>query len=123
MGDKLLKCFQLSYDFLNSHDKSTKQVLDFAILDLQTIRYCRPALDLAYFFCSSTSPNFRKAHLREMQEYYYNELFKQLQTLGKYSKDMYTFDMLLQDYNECFPWGFVMGFAHAQVIVSYVYFI
>jgi hypothetical protein len=35
------------------------------ILDLQTVKYGRPGIELAYFLGSSTSPDQRNTHLSE----------------------------------------------------------
>ena len=89
---------------------------DVIILDLQNSKLGRPGLELAYFFCSSTSPEQRKNHLDDLLQLYYDEFLKQLTMLGGgCEKTCYTFNELKDDLNECYSYGFVLGCLHSQV--------
>lgn len=86
------------------------------MLDLQNSKLGRPGLELAYFFCSSTSPEQRKLHLVDLLELYYDEFNQQLTQLGGGIEEaVYTFEDLLEDFNECYSYGFILGCLHSQV--------
>ena len=95
-----------------------KDPTDVAIVDLQNTRIGRPGMELSYFFCSSTSPQQRKDHFEELLKYYYDCFFEELKNLGNNSEPHFTFEDLKQDYNECYPFGFIMGCMHSQVYDS-----
>ena len=86
------------------------------MVDLQNTKLGRPGVEMAYFFCSSTSPEQRKGHLVELLRFYYDEFCEQLTLLGGgCEKECYTFEELMHDFNECYPFGFIMGCMHSQV--------
>jgi hypothetical protein len=85
------------------------------ILDLQNTRLGRPGLELAYFFCSSTSPQQRKENFEELFQFYYDQFFLELTILGDTSKPFFSLEDLKKEYDECYTFGFVMGCMHSQV--------
>lgn len=85
------------------------------MLDLQLCRISRPAHDLGYFFGSSTKPTFRKEHMKPLLQYYYDIFVKELKAYG-YSQDIYSFEDLMEDVKECWPYGYC--FAKLHTIVS-----
>ena len=104
-------------DFRYSND-SRADPTDVIIVDLQNTKLGRPGIELAYFFCSSTSPEQRKEHLDELLKLYYDEFFQQLTQLGGgCEKIVYTFEELKEEVNECYAFGFIMGCLHSQVIM------
>jgi hypothetical protein len=82
---------------------------------MQGTRFGRPGIELVYFFCSSTSPEQRKGHFDELLRFYYDRFFEELRSLGDNSEPLFSIDDLKRDYDECYPFGFAMGFAHSQV--------
>ena len=91
---------------------------DVAILDLQNTRLGRAGVELAYFFCSSTSPQQRKSHFEDLLKLYYDCFYTELNNLGDNSEPFFTFDDLKEEYNDCFSYGFILGCMHAQVEIS-----
>jgi hypothetical protein len=86
------------------------------IVDLQNTKLGRPGIELAYFFCSSTSPEQRKDHLSDLLRFYFDEFYEQLTLLGGgCEKTCFTFKEIMEDFNECYPFGFIMGCMHFQV--------
>jgi len=61
------------------------------------------------------SPEQRKGHFDELLRYYYDAFFEELKSLGDDSEPFFSFDDLKKEYDECYPFGFAMGFAHSQV--------
>ena len=88
---------------------------DLAIVDLQGTRIGRPGLELAYFFCSSTSPQQRRQHFDELIEFYFDRFVKELKDLESPFPVPFTLDELKKEYDDCFEFGFIMGCGHAQV--------
>ena len=84
-------------------------------MDLQNTRLGRPGIELAYFFCSSTSPEQRKNHFDELFKFYYDQFFHELQSLGDTSEPCFTLEELKADYDDCYAFGFIMGCMHSQV--------
>jgi len=91
--------------------------IDISIVDLQNTRLGRPGIELAYFFCSSTSPEQRKNHFEDLLRFYYDQFFEQLNNLGDKSEPFFTFEELKEEYDDCYAFGFIMGCMHAQVII------
>lgn len=87
---------------------------EIRVVDLQMVRRARPTIDLAYFFASSLSPEFRENHLQELLKYYHLSLTKCLVNLG-YDEDLYTFDSFKGNFEECYIYGVGYGTIHAQV--------
>ena len=94
----------------------SKDPTDVIMVDLQNTRIGRPGIELAYFFCSSTSPQQRKDHFEELLRVYYDSFFEELRNLGNTSEPYFTFEDLKQEYDECYNYGFIMGCMHAQVM-------
>ena len=86
-----------------------------SLLDLQNTRLGRPGIELAYFFCSSTSPQQRKEHFHDLFQLYYDQFFQELKDLGDNSDHQFSLEDLMAEYSECYHWGFVQGCVHAQV--------
>ena len=105
-----LMIFLCRYSTKNQSDPT-----DVSIVDLQGTRLGRPGVELAYFFCSSASPQQRKDHFQTLLKFYYNEFSNQLKSLGYNAESYLTFDELLTDFDECYPYGFITGCIHAQV--------
>ena len=84
-------------------------------VDLQGTRLGRPGLELAYFFCSSTSPMQRKNYFEDLLRFYYNQFCEELKSLGGPSEPCFSLDELKKEYDECYPYGFIMGCMHSQV--------
>ena len=85
---------------------------------MQGTRFVRPGIELVYFFCSSTSPEQRKGHFDELLRYYYDCFRDELKSVGGDSEPFFSFDDLKKDYDECYSFGFAMGFAHSQVYLN-----
>jgi hypothetical protein len=47
-------------------------------------------------------------------KFYYDCFFEELKNLGNTSEPYFTFEDLMKDYDECYPWG-IMGCIHSQV--------
>ena len=84
------------------------------------MRYTRPALDVVYFMTSSTSPAFRKTFLNSMLQLYHQQFVSELKSLGDNDEEVYSFNQFLEDYNDCFPWGLVLGLLHAQLFFDHL---
>ena len=91
---------------------------DITIIDLQLMKYTRPTVDLAYFFGSSTDATFRKKHLPSLLKTYHETLTSELKTLGY--ENLYSFQDLLEDFEDTWGFGFVMSCLHVQVRKSNV---
>ena len=85
------------------------------MVDLQLVRRARPSIDLVYLLGTSTGPEFREKHLEEILSFYHSTLIAGLTKFG-YSSDLYTYQQLKKDFDECFIFGFVMGTMNAMVI-------
>lgn len=108
--------FQTSDFFLRKmEDGSCK---DITIIDLQLMKYTRPTVDLAYFFGSSTDATFRKKHLPSLLKTYHETLTSELKTLGY--ENLYSFQDLIEDFDDTWGFGFVMSCLHVQVRKSNV---
>ena len=108
--------FQTSvFFFRKMEDGSCK---DITIIDLQLMKYTRPTVDLAYFFGSSTDASFRKKHLPSLLKTYHETLTSELKTLGY--ENLYSFQDLLEDFDDTWGFGFVMSCLHVQVRKSNV---
>ena len=100
---------------LNCRYSSQKDPTDVSIVDLQCTRLGRPGVELAYFFCSSTSPQQRKDHFQSLLQFYYNQLCNELKNLGANAESYFSFDDLHKDFDECYSYGFITGCFHSQV--------
>ena len=90
-------------------------VAEMQLIDLQLSRRARPAVDLAYFFGSSTKPWWRKEHMEDMLRYYHDRLMDQLKYHGYNDESLYPFERLKADMKECFPFGFSLALMHAAL--------
>lgn len=108
--------FLTAFFFTRYSDENRADPTDVVIVDLQNTKLGRLGIELAYFFCSTTSPEQRKDHLEELLQLYYDEFLQQLTQLGGgCEKTCYTLEKLKDDFNECYPFGFIMGCMHSQV--------
>ena len=97
---------------------AAKEPLEVSMVDLQSCRLGRPGIELAYFFCSSTTPQQRKEHFQDLFKFYYDQFFAELKDLGDNSEPQFTLEDLRAEFDEGYPWGFVQGCVHAQVTVQ-----
>ena len=97
-------------------DDETKSDIsnDLVIIDLQMSRIGSPASDILYFLGSSTSLDNRKKHLDQWLKLYHKTLMDDLATFG-HSKDIFTFEDLLDEVNHMWPFALETGIFHAQV--------
>ena len=91
---------------------------------MQSARIDRPGIELAYFFCSSTSPQQRADNFQDLLRHYFVSFFDELRNLGDTSEPFFTLEELKEEYDECYSFGFINGCAHAQVglFISFVVF-
>ena len=82
---------------------------------MQSARIDRPGIELAYFFCSSTSPQQRVDNFQDLLRHYFVSFFDELRNLGDTSEPFFTLEELKEEYDECYSFGFINGCAHAQV--------
>ena len=87
---------------------------DIRLVDLQMVRRGNPAVDLAYFFGTSTSPEMRKDHLDPLLRFYYDKLDSNLALLG-YPRKLYPFDVFLRDFKHSYFFGIILGSLHGMV--------
>ncbi len=93
------------------------------LLDLQIIRYARPAVDLVRLMACCTRAKFRHENTTELLKHYYEVIARRMKALGHDPDKVYPWDSLKSDYDECFVFGFVMAGFHLQVARFYkVYF-
>ena len=92
-----------------------------ALIDLQITRLGRPGMDLAYFLCSSTSPNQRKQHFDDLIQFYHDQFTQELKDLQGDFKAPFSLEELKQEYNDCYKFGFIMGCGHSQVLLLLFY--
>ncbi len=87
------------------------------LVDLQLVRYSTPALDLAYFLGSSTSPEYREKELDKLLEHYHSCLTGHLKRhFGpEAGSTVYPFDAFAKDFKECFIWAWCVSGTHCQV--------
>ena len=72
-------------------------------------------MDVVHFLTSSTAPAFQKANLDALLKYYHNGLMKELAVFGYNDTNLYTYENLLADYNECFTFGLVVELMNVHV--------
>ena len=77
------------------------------------IKYTRPSVDLVYFFGSSTDAAFRKKYKESLLRIYHENLTAELKIFGY--ENLYSFDDLLNDFEDTWGFGFVMSCLHVQV--------
>ncbi len=82
------------------------------MLDLQLVRLGKPSIDLAYFFGSSTKPEWRQQNLTRSLKFYHECLVDQLNYHGFQSK-ICSFKELQVDFDHHRPFMLVMGGWHA----------
>ena len=51
-------------------------------MDVSISKWASPAVDLAYFFYSSTTPNLRETHMEDMLGHYHDTFIRCLGELG-----------------------------------------
>jgi hypothetical protein len=108
--------FNIKYFFsFRCSPDNPEEVRDVVILDLQSTKVRRLGLELATLFCSSTSPQQRKGHFDELLRHYYETFFRELRSLGDDSKPFFSFDDLKEEYDECYLFGFALGFSFLSV--------
>lgn len=90
--------------------------VDIRMVDWQLSRRANPGSDLAYFFGSSTNPDFRDEHLEDLLRFYQEILSERLVDLG-HDRNRYTFDMVMADYKANLPFGFCISRMHFMVIL------
>ena len=98
---------------LKSRKSNTGQISDLTLLDLQLMKYCRPTVDLTYFFGSSSFAPFRKEHLKSLLKIYHDKLTRELEVFGY--KDIYSYEDLLKDFEDTWGFGFACSLLHVQV--------
>jgi hypothetical protein len=57
----------------------------------------------------------RKYHFEELLKFYYNRFCEELKNLGGSSKPIFTYAELKKEFDDCYPYGFIMGCMHSQV--------
>lgn len=58
------------------------KAVEVCLVDVAVLRWASPCTDLAYFFFSSTTPEFREVHLDTMLSFYQSKLASFLCQLG-----------------------------------------
>lgn len=81
-----------------------EKLIDLKMIDWQCCVYASPIIDIAHFFFTSTTSEFRRSHYLYILDYYYNQLQKQLTRLGV-------------DPNVCYPR--VVFLEHSQEIMTH----
>lgn len=82
------------------------------LLDWQICRYASPALDIAYFLCSSTDKRLRDAHLDELLRLYHANAARMIeQVCGTAAGDTpaFTFEQLHAELREYGRYGVLMA--------------
>lgn len=72
-----------------SYDKTTNQLENVALIDLQTCRWTSPAIDLQFYFNVCLEEHLRLHHQEELVQFYHNELTEMLKKLN-YKKSIPT---------------------------------
>jgi signal recognition particle subunit SEC65 len=93
--------------------------MELSVIDFQLCRRARPVLDLAYFFNTSSSPEFRRLYRAERLNYYYSLLADALKKLGYSPDEVYPKQTFEDDFYECEPFGFQIGRLHSMVKISF----
>jgi len=90
------------------------------IVDLQGTKLGRPAIELVYFFFSSTTPSQRQQHLEGLILFYWDRFNEELKGLGSNFGVPFSLEELKQEFDSCRKFAFVrfpMGCAQAQVVL------
>ena len=87
------------------------------MLDLQTSRRGRPGVDLAQFFWTSVTPQFRAKHLTDCLKIYSDTLTKNLKSLNC-QEVIPKFADLQKELRECAIFGIILSLTHAQVCIA-----
>lgn len=91
---------------------------NISMLDWQVCRFVSPALDIAYFFCSSTDKALRDQHYDELLAVYYRNLVLVVQTCGSDPEKLMPFAELHEQLRRYGRFGVLMAPLLLQVIVA-----
>lgn len=105
-------------NILFNSDTQNDESLDLRFVDLQASALTRPSLDLCNLIYQNTTPDLRQNHLEEILGTYHEELLSSLRLLGHSNPDLYPHPTFMQDFNDFFVHGFMMGLINTQVRVS-----
>ncbi|XP_068159831.1 uncharacterized protein pkm [Drosophila tropicalis] len=98
------------------NDNKGGRPLDVRLIDWQLMRYASPITDLAYFFFSCTSRDFRRKYYKSMLETYYTEMAQQLTRLGESADELFP----LQAFNEQLQSKCAVGLLLAMMVLPIV---
>ncbi|EDW82231.1 uncharacterized protein Dwil_GK25686 [Drosophila willistoni] len=107
--------YRLSKPEQDNDDKGGRP-LDVRLIDWQLMRYASPITDLAYFFFSCTSRDFRGKYYKSMLETYYTEMAQQLTRLGESADELFP----LQAFNEQLQSKCAVGLLLAMMVLPIV---
>lgn len=88
------------------------------MLDWQISRLGSPALDLTYFFFTSTDKALRDKHLNEFLQIYYTNLADTLRACGSDPDKLFTFDNLKAELKQFGIYGVIMAPMLLQILVN-----
>ncbi len=88
---------------------------EIKLVDWQICRRSRPTTDLGYFLGSSTSPEWRKANLDAMLDFYYEKLGHYLNRVDINIDECYPKQTFLSDVNSTRAFLYYCGLLHAVI--------
>ena len=91
------------------------QAVEIAMVDFQMVRVTSPVVDLAYLLMTGTRPDLRQKHEKKWLKIYFDQLSKDLITLGYEPEKLYTFEQLVKDFDHMRDFGLCYGLMHVQV--------
>lgn len=88
-------------------------------VDYQTLHFGSPATDLLYFIFTGTDEYFRRHHLQNLIELYYETVTHSIEVMGLNPDLIFPREQFDKEYNEMLPFGlFTASFCLPVVLVS-----
>lgn len=86
-------------------------------MDFQLLRLASPAIDISYYFCTSTNPDIHQ-RFNELLHIYYNSLATFLSKLGSDPQKLFTFNDLVDQVQQFGKYGLIFSPILVGVMVS-----
>ncbi|RVE47386.1 hypothetical protein evm_007985 [Chilo suppressalis] len=92
-------------------------IKDLIVVDYQTIRYGSPVTDFIYFIFIGSDQKFRRAHLDELKELYYETLERFMGEFGVQVHDVYPKKRFEQEYRDYLDVGLTLFLVLAPFVL------
>jgi len=105
-------------NLLFRYDEKTKKAIELVLIDLQVMSDNCPTNDLVYLFYTSVSTEFRRKHMNEMLELYYNHFRNYCDQLGVEYLPGYSLEALKRRFHRSKLIGFMMCLMVLPIILK-----